>query len=284
MSAAIIFVIGIGIYLTYQSENEGMPRTIRYSYTVHNPKTELLKDVGFYVYLPVSNSSYFTPGQINSTHDYQVKTDALGNRIMAFQFDEFPPLSTEIVSVTTQVNILQEPTEQDVNDLQNYLKAEKYVELQSAELRTLGARLGKDNKKDTANRIFDWVSRNIKYQGYVSKDKGALQAYKTRQGDCTEYMYLFTALARIDGIPVRNVGGFVVKENSLLKSEDFHNWSEVYLDGKWRVVDPQNRQFLRNESEYIGMRIIADSPSDSQTPFNSHRFFITNNSLQVKMN
>lgn len=284
IALAVIFVIGLLGYITRQDSGEYTTRTVRYSYTLHNPKVELLRNVSFYVYLPVASSSHFTPGETRSNVEYQIKTDTHGNRLMIFEFDEFPPLSSKIISVTTQTNIHKEPYKQDPDNIRAYLAAEKYVELEATELKTLADRLRKENRMDSVQQQFNWVSRNIKYQGYVSQDKGALQAFRTRQGDCTEYMYLFTALSRLAGVPTRNVGGFVVSEDSLLKAEDFHNWAEIYLDGKWRIVDPQNKRFLENESHYIGMRIISHQPEIGQAPFNSHRFFVSNNVIQVKMN
>lgn len=285
VALAIILLAGLWWYLAHQDGSEYTTiRTVRYSYTLHNPKAELLRDVSFYTYLPVSSSSHFTPGETRSNAEYQIKTDTHGNRLMVFELGEFPPLSSKVISVTTKVNIHKEPLEQDIDNVKQYLAAEKYVELEAAELKSLADRLRKAERVDSAQQQFNWVSRNINYQGYVSQDKGALQAFRTRQGDCTEYMYLFTALSRLTEVPTRNVGGFVVSEDSLLRAEDFHNWSEIYLDGKWRVVDPQNRQFLEAESAYIGMRIIADQDSTQPSPFNSHRFFVSNRNIQVTMN
>ena len=45
--------------------------------------------------------------------------------------------------------------------------------------------------------IFQWVSQNVKDDGYSAKDRGALYALTNRKGDCTEFMYLFVALCRL---------------------------------------------------------------------------------------
>jgi len=131
-------------------------------------------------------------------------------------------------------------------------------------------------------QAYSWVAENIAYAGYIEEDRGALYALRNKRGDCTEYMYLFSALARSQGIPTRGVGGFVIADDAVLKARDFHNWAEVYLDRKWRVVDPQHKKFLQTEPDYIAMRLLFDR--DDGAIGNTQGFSHADENLDLKMN
>ena len=66
----------------------------------------------------------------------------------------------------------------------------------------------------------------------------ALEALKSRKGDCNEHAVLFTALARAAGIPARVAAGVVYLDGAFY----YHAWSEVWL-GQWIAVDPVFNQF-----------------------------------------
>ena len=64
---------------------------------------------------------------------------------------------------------------------------------------------------------------------------GAKYALLNKQGDCTEYSALFTALCRISNIPARLVAG--LKHDSSSDSWIRHAWAEFYYNGFWIPVD-----------------------------------------------
>ena len=165
-----------------------------------------------------------------------------------------------------------------------YLHAEKYVEVENPQIKTIAKQFTTTDKLQTAKNTMNWVHQNIKYAGYIEDDRGALYALKARKGDCTEFMYLYTALMRNQGIPTRNIGGYVYSENKVLKAEDFHNWSEIYVNGKWQVVDPQNGKFLENQHNYIAFRVISDKIDKKLTPTNTQRFAVSHQDVAVKIN
>ncbi len=68
------------------------------------------------------------------------------------------------------------------------------------------------------------MAGNIQYAGYTKDDRGALYALKKRKGDCTEYMYLLTALARANGVPTRGIGGYVYAKDAVLRPMDHTPW------------------------------------------------------------
>jgi len=152
----------------------------------------------------------------------------------------------------------------------------------TAEIRNTAAKLKGTGPVDTARRIYDWIGSNVEYVGYTSDDRGALYAVKNRRGDCTEFMYLFVALARANGIPARGVGGYVVDRDTVLEPHEYHNWAEFYLDGVWHVADPQRSKFMDDETNYIAMRIIGGD--SDRTPGKFHRFWCSSDSVTVRMN
>jgi len=95
-------------------------------------------------------------------------------------------------------------------------------------------------------------------------------------------MYLFAALCRANNIPARGIGGYISTQNKILKPGDYHNWAEFYLDGTWRISDPQNKVFMKDQANYIAMRLINASTDSSIEPFNKFRF--KGAGLKVKMN
>jgi hypothetical protein len=57
---------------------------------------------------------------------------------------------------------------------------------------------------------------------------------KNGRGSCSEYSFVFSALARLNNIPTRLVGGIIIKD----KENSFHRWTEVFYPGiGWVPVD-----------------------------------------------
>src|SRR5512143_2902328 len=92
---------------------------------------------------------------------------------------------------------------------------------------------------ETAGKIFHWVAENLHYAGCLPKNRGALYALKNRQGDCSEFAYLFAACCRANGIPARALGGYVCTEDRILNPADYHNRAEFHVNGVWQIADPR---------------------------------------------
>lgn len=64
--------------------------------------------------------------------------------------------------------------------------------------------------------------------------ENAEEVLKNGRGSCSEYSFVFCALARLNNIPTRLVGGIIIKD----KENSFHRWTEVYYPGTgWVPVD-----------------------------------------------
>jgi len=83
-------------------------------------------------------------------------------------------------------------------------------------------------------KLVRWVRRNMRRASLSASRATALEALRKRAGDCTEYAYVYCALARALGIPTRCAIGLVLTGDSF----EFHEWTESYLDDRWVPVDP----------------------------------------------
>lgn len=255
-------------------------RTIRYSFTIQNTTSTPVGDPELWVFGPVAKTSWQRSDSIEASHPFKLRQDELGNQILQFRFDSLPPFGSKVVSINAEVSLADSANRLPLPAEDQFLTSERYIEINHPRMQSVASLQAASDTIATAQNAFRWVKSNLQYSGYIPDDRGALYALTHKKGDCTEYSYLYTALARANGVPSRVVGGYVYAEDAVLKPEDFHNWSEIYTDGVWDIVDPQNGKFLRTQNTYIAMRIISEH---AELP-NTHRFAYAGAGLRVKMN
>jgi len=284
LSLIIIGLVAVIIILKSHLPQPTYPisRHFRYAYILQNSTNWRVKDVEFWVYAPVKQTATQRCVRLKSSHSYQLLADDLGNQILHFTFDFFPPYATKIVTIETDLLFADQANQMVVDNFAIFLRPEKYLESDAPALSRLARELRAAESLQTAENIFRWVADNVRYTGYSREDRGARYALVHKEGDCTEFMYLFVALCRANKIPARCVGGYVYGGSTILHPEDYHNWAEFYADGAWRIADPQKKVFMKNRSSYIAMRIIPAVGDGSIAQFNRFRF--KGSGLQVKMN
>lgn len=258
------------------------PKQIQYSFTLQNTSSKRIKNAEFWTYAPVKQTATQSCVRINSSHSYQLISDDLGNQILHYAFDNFPPFATKLITVKADLLLSNDSQPVFETDLSSYLQPEKYIESDNAEINRMAQKLKTSGRLNTAQNIYRWVGENVQYAGYVSHARGARYALVHKKGDCTEFTYLFAALCRANQIPARAVGGYICKASATLKPAAYHNWAEFYHNGIWKMADPQNRVFGANDDDYIAMRIITDSSHNSVPQF--QRFGFKGEGLRVKMN
>jgi transglutaminase-like putative cysteine protease len=284
MVAAIMVVIVYQITRVGQPESAiyNIDRTVKYSLTVKNPSNKPITQASFWVYAPVQHGVYQILDGIESTQSYQMARDKSGNQRMVFTVEHLPPFGQKRYTVTARLRLSEKPNTMPTISQQDYLAEETFIELSKPEIKQLAQRLSDKSGRLTVKKIFSWVTTHIDNSGYISREQGALQTLKSRSGDCTNTMYLFSALSRANGIPTRNMAGFTTTENALLKPRDYHNWLEVFVDGQWRLIDPDKEVFMDHAADYIAMTVLKDAPSkESQL---AQRLFGGSGNIEITMN
>lgn len=109
-------------------------------------------------------------------------------------------------------------------------KSEPYYERDDSSLIALSNSIVSlsDNPIEKAQKIFTWVSDNIKYnRNLPHQERGALWASNNLEGDCSEYASLMVTLLRIQNIPARKITGFLVSNDYNLKPTVGDKWSFI---------------------------------------------------------
>jgi transglutaminase-like putative cysteine protease len=233
-------------------------RTVRSTITISNPSSQQLRDQAIWLYLPIHHTSVQKVESIKVSVPHEVALDSLGQTILHLSWDNVSSFSTKLVSISTDLSLRTDPLTTHLAHREEWLRPERYIETSDVRVRTLAAALMRDSDAQTARAIYDWTRNNLRYAGYVADDRGAVDALVSNSGDCTEYAYLVTALARANGIPARMVGGFVMKDNGAPRPEDYHNWTEVHFDGAWHIVDAQKENWLSPADQYVAFHFYRD--------------------------
>ncbi len=95
--------------------------------------------------------------------------------------------------------------------------------------------------------IYDYTYRQIEgapFKGLTD----ALTALRIKQASCNGKSRLFVALARLNNIPARLVGGVILNQGSKKTS---HQWLELYIEGHWVPFGPTNGNFARLPGNYL---------------------------------
>ena len=87
---------------------------------------------------------------------------------------------------------------------------------------------------DKVQAILDWIGAHFDYEaGISSATTTAVDTFVDRAGVCRDFAHLTIALCRAADIPARAVSVYAWK----LKPADLHAVAEVYVGGRWRLVD-----------------------------------------------
>ena len=82
--------------------------------------------------------------------------------------------------------------------------------------------------------IADWIHSQLAYvSGSSDASTSAADTFISRKGICRDYAHLMISFARASGIPARMVSAYAWD----LEPQDFHAVTEVWLDGRWHMID-----------------------------------------------
>jgi transglutaminase-like putative cysteine protease len=118
-------------------------------------------------------------------------------------------------------------------DALRYLRPSRYCPSERFEAfveREFGALAGGDK----VLAMLDWLSAHMDYKAGVSDAATtALDTFVDRAGVCRDYAHMAITLCRAAAIPARAVSAYAWK----LDPPDMHAVAEVYLGGRWRLID-----------------------------------------------
>ena len=268
--------------LAEEGGTNSVRKIVRFGLTVHNPMNRAVQGESLLVYAPADTSNQRVV-RLEASHPYQLVADARGNQLMDFSIASLAPHATMRVSVTATVDLANVPKPALLDGDGSYLRPEAFIEADDPGVREMAKRLNDAGVPERfVDRVYEWVRHRIRYAGFVAEDLGALSAFRTGRGDCSEYAYLVAALSRAAGVPARVMGGFVVPSNAVLKANEYHNWAEVYVDGRWQLVDAQKGVLREHSADYVSTRVVSRQGEDETRRF-FHRYLSPGGVLKVEM-
>jgi hypothetical protein len=148
--------------------------------------------------------------------------------------------------------------------LSSYLAETPYESLSDPQLVAQATALkGKQrNSWTVAKKINDFVHQHIENKSLAHAFATASEAMAAKEGDCTEHAVLFSALAKIVGLPTKLITGlvYVGGPEGIF---GYHQWVEVWLGDRWvamdptfgqNVADPTHIKFTEGLSDAEGLR------------------------------
>jgi transglutaminase-like putative cysteine protease len=257
-------------------------KNIQYSYTLQNQTNRVIDKGEFWAHAPVKQTANQRCQKLTANYPFQLHSDKYGNQVLHFTFQKLAPYAARIITIKADLMVSSSANPIAAKPDASDLLPEKYIESDHPAIRRLAARLQKSDTVKTIKTVFHWIGSQVRYSGYSAQDRGALYALHHKKGDCTEYMDLFVALSRANGLPSRRIGGYISPGNTILKARDFHNWAEFYENGLWKIADPQKKVLMHNQGDYVAMQIIRESKENPLDGYN--RFRVKGQGLKARMN
>ena len=265
----VLLVFGIAVLgglLLYRlpvsstTENAVQPppveRVMVQRYELKNQSGRVQKNLYFWVYGAVEHTDTSRLLGIASSREYHQQTDRFGNRLLTFHIEQIPPYGSVIIENKTRLAIQSgKKAEAEWPEiLESSLRAAPLIESDDPRIVKLARSFQQADATQRAEAIYQWVVGHIQVSDYQPQPLGAAKTLEMRQGDCTEFAHLYTAMARAANLPARVVAGYRHEGRALMRTDDLHNWAEVYLDGRWRIVDAHAKNFLQDETGYMAIQ------------------------------
>ncbi len=134
--------------------------------------------------------------------------------------------------------------------LDNYLIETDAIQVSHPDIKKLWQSIKPDDERNTLavlQAIFQFTDEQLEtvpFKGLTD----ALTALRLKQASCNGKSRLFVALARLNNIPARLVGGVILESGEKKTS---HQWVEVYLERHWVPMGPTNGYFAQLPSNFL---------------------------------
>ncbi len=259
IAAVVIMVVSFYPFEEQKSsEKSKLVRHISFTLVVTNTSSTLMEKADFSVLGPNSHTRSQRCNSIDADRDFIVHTDDLNNQILQFSLEKLPPFAVKVINIKADITMQRSSSPVPLKNREQYLLNQPQLHLDNRGLRQQAEKLLGKNDLETVTNIYHWITSAIGKTAYSEKERGALYALYKKSGDCTEFMHLLVALCRINRIPARGVSGYIVTQDRHLSPDELHDWAEVYIDGRWQLVDPYNGVFMEKEELYVVMRVHGD--------------------------
>lgn len=108
-------------------------------------------------------------------------------------------------------------------------------------------------KGDQILQMVEWIYLNIEYApGRSPIGTTATDTFISHRGVCRDFAHLLIAFARAADVPARMVSAYALG----LDPPDFHAVVEVYLGGRWHLIDPTR---LAREEHLVRIAVGRDA-------------------------
>ena len=160
----------------------------------------------------------------------------------------------ENISGNRYKEVLNETVEtENSNPLIVYLQSIQLVNWdKESEVVEIARELTKDKKsaEEKVKTIYDYIIHNYSYD--LGKEELSYdylpdndKLIKSKKGMCYDFSSLFASMLRSIDVPTKLVKGYADK------AKGYHAWNEVYIDGKWKVIDTSyDAQMAQNGHDY----------------------------------
>jgi len=209
----------------------------KFKYLLENTESQVEK---FQIAIPPeTDSQKIIYSTIDPTPE-NITIDNDGNFLAEYQLK--PQESLEI-NISGQAKIIHLNSNQAEINPSDYLKQDTYWEINDPTLIQIAQTL--KTPKDIYNYIIQTLTYKTTNIDSSFRQGAALTIQNPTQALCTEFTDLFVTLARIKGIPAREVEGFAYSNNVKIKpvntnTDVLHAWPQYYDSDKqaWISVDP----------------------------------------------
>ncbi|MDC3087455.1 transglutaminase domain-containing protein, partial [Paracoccaceae bacterium] len=170
--------------------------------------------------------------------ELKLKIDGIGAEKIIVENDRQQILSSSINSIEILLKKNYQISNDQEDNIQLYLESTEDLPLNLPELKKINPIKDNDlsnlKKSEILNRfVHNFIEYTVRPEGPKLK-----AIIKEKKGDCSEYASLMTALARLNGIPAREVSGYAYTDENNSPSFGAHAWVELYINGSWREFDP----------------------------------------------
>ena len=159
-------------------------------------------------------------------------TDKIGTNSIMFGYRSV--IDSNYIIFTSES--LSKEIEYEDSSLINYLHAEQGIESSDPIIKEFAKNLSAKTVFGIVHQILYLITSHLTFKEQLG-EFGAKYAVLNRQGDCTEYSALFTALCRLKKLPSRLVAGLKRIQSREQNVWIRHAWSEIYYEGLWIPID-----------------------------------------------